>query len=298
MVYLFDVAAYFILLRETLECTIILAVLYGFIDKLVPNDTTLSRKFKRQILFGTLAGLGVSLILGAIFIVVFYVISKNLWEESEMLWEGIFALIACIVITIMAFSMVKVAKWKKKWEDKLEASTTKYLENQNKGEKMTLFFLPFTVICREGVETIIFIAGIGYNESPTGLPIPVICGMLSGVLIGYFIYKGSHVMTLKLFFGTMTALLFFIAAGLFSTSIHEFEEYTENENFVWKLECCSPDTNYGWKIANVIFGWREEATVGTLVGYITYWVVTIIGLLYLRTKKETDPEKLDRKSVV
>lgn len=86
MVYLFDVPAYFILLRETLEATIILAVLLGFIDKLVLNDETVRKKLKRQIWYGTAAGLGVSLLIGAIFIGIFYTIKKNLWEESEAAW--------------------------------------------------------------------------------------------------------------------------------------------------------------------------------------------------------------------
>jgi high-affinity iron transporter len=86
MVYLFDVPAYFILLRETLEATIILAVLLGFIDKLVLDDESVRKKLKRQIWYGTAAGLGVSLLIGAIFIGIFYTIKRNLWEESEAAW--------------------------------------------------------------------------------------------------------------------------------------------------------------------------------------------------------------------
>ncbi len=87
MVYLFDVPAYFILLRETLEFTIILAVLLGFIDKLIPEENNELRKtLKRQIWIGTGAGILFSLVLGAIFIAVFYTVAKNLWEESEPAW--------------------------------------------------------------------------------------------------------------------------------------------------------------------------------------------------------------------
>jgi high-affinity iron transporter len=86
MVYLFDVPAYFILLRETLEVTIILAVLLGFIDKMLPDNEPLRKKLRKQIWIGAAAGLGVSLAIGAIFIIVFYVVNKNLWEESEPAW--------------------------------------------------------------------------------------------------------------------------------------------------------------------------------------------------------------------
>ncbi|CAG8639354.1 1447_t:CDS:1, partial [Acaulospora morrowiae] len=78
MVYLFDVPAYFILLRETLEVTIILAVLLGFIDKLVPEqENGLRRRMKKQIWIGTACGLLVSLVIGAVFITIFYTLARN-----------------------------------------------------------------------------------------------------------------------------------------------------------------------------------------------------------------------------
>ena len=86
MAYIFDVPAYFILLRETLEVTIILAVLLGFIDNLSLGNEQLKKKFKKQIWIGSAAGLGVSLVIGVIFIVVFYAVKRNLWEDSESAW--------------------------------------------------------------------------------------------------------------------------------------------------------------------------------------------------------------------
>jgi len=280
MVYLFDVPAYFILLRETLEVTIIFAVLYGFVNKLDVDDA-LKKKFKKQIWIGTAAGLGVSLLIGAIFIIVFYTIKRDLWEDSEAIWEGIFSLIASVVITAMSLSMVRVQQWRSKWENKLKNATDQYIKKHERGNKWALILLPFTVVLREAVESIVFIAGIGFNQPASGLPIPVITGILSGFLIGYIIYKGSHKISLRVFFGITTTLLLFIAAGLFSSSIHEFEEATENEHVIWELECCSPKKNRFWDIMNKIFGWRNEATVGTTVGYFTYWFVVALIVSYL-----------------
>lgn len=288
MVYLFDVPAYFILLRETLEVTIIFAVLLGFIDKL-DVDNVLKKHFKKQIWIGTAAGLVVSLLIGAIFIIVFYTIKKDLWEDSEAIWEGVFSLIASTVITAMSLSMVRVQQWRIKWENKLKDATDQYLKKHERGNKWALILLPFTVVCREAVESIVFIAGIGFNQPASGLPIPVITGILTGFLLGYIIYKGSHKISLRVFFGITTTLLLFIAAGLFSSSIHEFEEATENEHVIWELECCNPETNRFWDIMNNLFGWRNEATVGTTVGYFMYWFVValIVSYLIYRERKRT-----------
>jgi len=318
MVYLFDVPAYFVLLRETLECTIILAVLLGFIDKLIPDDSVLRKKLKKQIWFGTAAGLGVSLLIGASFIGVFYTIGKNLWEDSEPAWEGAFCLIASVCISIMAISMLRVNQWRAKWENKLKEATEKYLEKHERGNKWALVFLPFTVVCREAVETFVFIGGIGFQRPATGLPIPVITGIISGFLIGFIIYKGSHKMSMNLFFNISTVLLLFIAAGLFSSAIHELQEATEaheeeeeegeesHEGIVWKLDCCNPKNNHFWSIMKTIFGWTNEATVGPTVGYFVYWLFIGLVASYMwyrekRNKKNSsndlsiDIEKSDEK---
>ncbi|CAG8786205.1 7330_t:CDS:2 [Dentiscutata erythropus] len=201
MVYLFDIPAYFILLREMLEITIILAVLLGLIDKFLPDDKdiALRKLLKKQIWIGSLSGLLVSLLIGGAFIIVFYIVAKNLWEESEAAWEGAFSLIASVVITIMALTMIRVQHWKAKWENKLQNVTETYLERHNKGNKWALILLPFTVILREALETI-----VGYNRDATGLPIPVITGIATGFVIGWLIYRGSHTFSLTIFFVTTT----------------------------------------------------------------------------------------------
>ncbi|CAG8795029.1 17110_t:CDS:2 [Cetraspora pellucida] len=301
MVYLFDIPAYFIILRETLEVTIILAVLLGFIDNLLPDDKdiALRKQFKKQLWIGSLLGLIVSLLLGGIFIAVFYTAARNLWNESEPAWgefitnEGTFSLIATIVITIMSLSMLRVQQWKKKWENKLQGATELYLERHNKGNKWALILLPFTVICREALESIVFIAGVGYDKDASGLPIPIITGLITGFFIGWLIYKGSHTISLKIFFIATTTLLLFIAAGLFSRAVYEFHEISGAQKIVvWQLNCCDPEgeNEYFWAIMGAIFGWRNVATVDSTVSYFVYWFVIIIAsvIIIIRGKKADD----------
>ncbi|CAG8614929.1 14123_t:CDS:2, partial [Funneliformis mosseae] len=266
---------------ETLEVTIVLAVLLGFIDKLIPEEKSLlKKKLIRQILIGTVAGLGVSIILGVVFIIVFYSIARNLWKDSGAAWEGTFSLIATIVLTLVALSMVQVQQWRIKWEGRLKHATEQYLKRHEQGNRWALILLPFSVICRETVESIVFIAGVGLDKPSSGFPIPIILGIMSGLSIGYLIYKGSNILPVTLFFAITTTLLLFIAAGFFSTSIHEFQESMgANEQVLWELECCDPKTNEFWGIMKTLFGWRSKATLGTTVGYFVYWFA--IGLLVM-----------------
>ncbi|CAG8575639.1 52_t:CDS:2 [Acaulospora morrowiae] len=295
MVYLFDVPAYFILLRETLEATIILSVLLSFIDKLVPEQD-LRISMKKQIWIGAASGLFISLVIGAAFIGIFYTLSRNLWEDSEKIWEGAFSLVASIVITIMALSMIKITHWKKKWERKLLGATKSYLQESNKGSKFSLIFLPFTTVCREALESVVFMAGIGFGKPATGLPIPIILGILTGFIIGWLIFRGSHMVSLRIFLICTTIFLLFMAAGLFTTSIDEFQEATNHPGIqLWSLNCCDPENDDFWQIMHAIFGWDNESTVGTFLGYFIYWIVVIIAMLIIRRRaaKKEDLENPD-----
>jgi high-affinity iron transporter len=298
MVQLFSVPAFFILFRETLEASIILSVMLVLLGKIV-DDPVVRRRMQRHVWMGVVTGVALSLVAATIFISLYYTVAKHAWENSEPLWEGILGLIAVILITVMAFSMVRVDTWRAKWEKKLTKVTLETLnkqqagalEVQSKRSKYALFLLPLSVVVREGVEAVIFLGGVGLDGSGTAVPIPAVVGALCGVLTGYLLYKGGSHVGFKWFLLGSSVLLLLIAAGLFSGSVHEFEEYTDNEHFLWQLHCCHQEKDGIWKILNAIFGWRDEATVGTLVSYICYWVFVAFTFALLRMKWKRDAER-------
>ncbi len=87
MIYLFDVPAFFIIFRETLECTLILSVLLGYIDKMIPMENReLKQSLRKRIWIGVCIGIILSLVIGAIFIGVFYAVA-NSRTKSEEIWS-------------------------------------------------------------------------------------------------------------------------------------------------------------------------------------------------------------------
>ncbi|KAH7387650.1 hypothetical protein KP509_16G034600 [Ceratopteris richardii] len=300
MVQIFSVPAFFILFRETLEASIVLSVMLTLIDKIV-EDRNSRRTMKRKAWAGVVSGVALSLAAAAIFLSLYYTVAKKAWEKSEPLWEGVLGLIAVVLITLMAFSMIRVDTWREKWERKLTKVTVDAVNEQEvnpehevgrQRSKWALFLIPFTVVVREGVEAVIFLGGIGLEGSGTAYPLPAVIGGACGVIVGYVLYKGGGRVALKAFLGAATLLLFVIAAGLFAGSVHELEEYTDNEHFLWKLRCCDPEGNNGWSLLQALVGWRNEATRGTLSAYIVYWVFVIVALLLLRCKWSRESGRL------
>ena len=49
---------------------------------------------------GSLLGFVICLCLGAAFIAVWYTLAKDIWGIAENIWEGVFCLIASILITV------------------------------------------------------------------------------------------------------------------------------------------------------------------------------------------------------
>ena len=127
----------------------------------------------------------------------FYGLESNSFSVTEEIWEGVFALIASLIITAMGAVLLRVSKLQDKWRVKL----AKALEardhfkgiNGNRlkhwGEKYAMFLLPFVTVLREGLEAVVFIGGVGVGSPASAFPIPVITGIGAGVLVGFLIYK-------------------------------------------------------------------------------------------------------------
>jgi high-affinity iron transporter len=146
---------------------------------------------------GVAIGVVISLIIAGAFIGTFYKLGKNHWAPTEYIWEGTFALLASIIITLMGAALLRVSKMQEKWRVKLaKAMQPKGVTGESSGgrfkrwsEKYAMFILPLVTVLREGIEAVVFIAGVSFSAAPTSIPLPVFIGILAGSIVGYIIYK-------------------------------------------------------------------------------------------------------------
>ncbi|KAK4228991.1 iron permease FTR1/Fip1/EfeU [Podospora fimiseda] len=315
MPQVFSLPIFLVTFREALETVIIVSVLLAFLKQTLSTyHPATHKKLVRQVWLGTALGILLSLIVGAALIGVFYTLGTNHWESSELNYEGSFALIASVIITIVGFALLRIGKMQEKWRNKIIAA----LENNEieksglRGslkrwmEKYAMFALPFVTVLREGIEAIVFIAGVTFSAPATSVPLAVVVGIAVGVLVGWALYKSGSTTKLKLFLVLSTCLLYLVAAGLFSRAVWSFEQQKWNEvvggdaaetgegpgsydidSSVWHVNCCSPSFNggSGWGFLNAIFGWTNSATYGSVISYNLYWLFVIIGFLVMRFKE-------------
>lgn len=147
--------------------------------------------------YGAAGGLLVCLIVGGGLIGAFYGLGKDKWANTENYWEGSFAIFASIVISIMGAALLRVAKMQEKWRVKLAKALEENAANSGGKkrafkqwcEKYAMFMLPFITVCREGLEAIVFIAGVSFSSPASAVPLPVFTGLIAGACVGYIIYK-------------------------------------------------------------------------------------------------------------
>ncbi|KXS12723.1 iron permease FTR1 [Gonapodya prolifera JEL478] len=276
-------------------------------------DAVLLRRLKFQIFAGAFTGLFIAFAIGAAFLAVFYLEVNDLWGAAEDLWEGIFSLVASFLIWVMGLTMLRMDRAKIKWRLKLrkafaaktgtEAGPGSKIKS-SRSSKYALFLLPCITVLREGLEAVVFVGGVSLGQSASSIPIAAIVGAVCGLLIGFFIYKSSSRLNLSIFLVVSTALLLLLGAGLFSKAIGDFERYKYNSMVgadvaeagdgpgsysvhgnVWHLNCCNPENktgSYGWAVFNAVLGWTHNATIGSILSYILYWLSVVFALVYMK----------------
>ncbi|KAG8755297.1 high-affinity iron permease [Serendipita sp. 396] len=273
------------------------------------------KKMRIQIFAGALAGLFVALAIGAAFIAVWFTQVRDLFGANEEVWEGVFNLIASILIFVMGLTMLRIDTAKKRWRVKIEAAfaakanskLTETDKREGKGVKFVLFTLPFITVMREGLEAVVFIGGVSLGQQATAIPIAAIVGLLVGLIIGFIIYKSSSRLGLSIFLIVSTWFLLLVGSGLFSKAVGNFQQDKFNkivggdvaeagtgpgsysvQGNIWHLNCCSPEDKFnskGWGIFAALFGWSNDGSVGTVLAYIFYWWAAIVALVYMKWRE-------------
>lgn len=149
-------------------------------------------------------GLFICLVIGAGMIGAFYTINQDYFSNTEDIWEGVFGIIASVIISLMGAALLRVNKMQAKWRVKLmvalEAKEKREMQwssansimrrTKEWSEKYVMFLLPFITVLREGLEAVVYIGGVSLTGLPaSSFPLAVFCGILCGSFIGYLIYK-------------------------------------------------------------------------------------------------------------
>src|SRR5437588_11658106 len=229
--------AFIVTLREGVEAALIVGITLAYLAKIGRNDL-------RKSVYAALA----SAFVGSIGVAV--LLSRTRWNQD--IFEGWIMLAAAFfVVTMIIFMMKTGRKLKGQIEGKVGLLA---------GEDawLGLFFFVFLMVLREGVETVLILSAVTLNTSELLNFIGTLLGVAAAVLFGVMFVKGSVRINLQKFFRVTTVILFFVAAQLIISGLHEL-----SENGVL------PSSK------------RELAIIGPIVRNDLFFFVTILALAAL-----------------
>src|SRR5215472_15999686 len=166
--------------------------------------------------------------------------------------EGWVMLLAAVMVTGMILFMMRTArKLKGEIESKVESLA-------GAGSQWGLFGFIFLMVFREGVETVVILSGVTLSSSELMSFLGTLLGVALAVVFGVMFVKGSVRIDLRKFFRVTTVILFFVAAQLLISGLHELSESSVLP------------TNK-----------REMALIGPIVRNDSFFPVTMLALVAL-----------------
>lgn len=202
-------AALLVTLREGLEAALIISILLAYLKQLERYDGS------RRVWEGTVAAIGVSIIVGWII----FAVGAEFEGRAEQIFEGVVSLTAVVVLTWMIFFMRKAGS-------KMRSELQERVDSALKTGGVALGLLAFVVVLREGIETALFLFGTDQatGDSKAATLVGGLIGLAVAAVLGYLIYQGGIHLDLRIFFKVTGALLLVVAAGLLAFSVHELQE--------------------------------------------------------------------------
>jgi high-affinity iron transporter len=243
--------AFIITLREGVEAALIVGITLAYLNKIQRTD--LRKSVYAALAAALVASIGVAIALSRLDL------NEDIFEGWVMLGAAFF------VVTMIIFMMRTGKKLKGEIEGKIGSLA-------GRGSQIGVFLFVFLMVLREGGETVLILSAVKLESTALMSFIGTLLGVFAAVLFGVMFIKGSVRINLQKFFRFTTVILFFVAAQLVISGLHEL-----SENGVL------PSSK------------REMALIGPIVTNEWFFFVTIValaGLMVLFDARRRQPQAL------
>ncbi|HUK26072.1 MAG TPA: Fe-S-containing protein [Terriglobales bacterium] len=195
--------AFIVTLREGVEAALIVGITLAYLAKIGRPD--LRKSVYAALVSAFVASIGVAILL-----------SHTAWNED--IFEGWVMLAAAFfVITMIVFMMKTGRKLKGQIEGKIGTLA-------GEGSRIGLFLFVFLMVLREGAETVLILGAVSLNSTELLSFLGTLLGVIAAIAFGVMFVKGSVRINLQKFFRVTTVILYFVAAQLIVSGLHELSE--------------------------------------------------------------------------
>jgi high-affinity iron transporter len=249
------IAAFILFLREGLEASLIVSILFSALRQLGQMQQA------RAVWAGVILAIAGSLLGG---IALYITIHEYDGSTFQTIFETITYVLAVILLTAMTFWMQKNSRSMKK-DITARASIA--------GSAFGLGLLAFTTVGREGLETAIFTLAFAFQTSGPLLLLGALLGLLVSVGLCFLIYKLGYRLDYRLFFRVMGIILLIFAAGLLGDAIQNMQElgwFAFGTTPLWNTANFISESSTLGDILHTFLGYAEAPTVLQSTLYLLY----------------------------
>lgn len=271
------ISSFIITFRETLEAALVVGIVLSYLSK------TQRTQHNNVVYLGVASAIVASLI-GAF---LFNVLAGGFEGRAEQIFEGAAMCFAVIMLTYIILWMMNQKHIATELHQKVEIEL-------NEQHKVGLFLVVFASVLREGIETVIFLGATTFVSAGQNNIFGALLGIVTVIIISYLIFIAGKKINIKKFFNITSVFLILFAAGLVSSSIHEFQEaeiLPETIEHVWDL---NPQVNidgtfplmhqegFIGSILHSLIGYDASPSLLQVIGYLTY--ISLIIILWINIK--------------
>lgn len=196
-------SALVVTLREGVEAALIVGITLVYLTKIGRPE------LRRTVYWALIAAL-IGSVAGAV------VLSYAPINQDKI--EGWIMLVAAVFVVSMVIFMMRTAR---KLKGEIESRVGSLAGT---GSQWGLFAFVFLMVFREGIETVAILAGVSLNSTELMSFLGTLLGVALAVVFGVMFVKGSVRIDLRKFFRVTTVILFFVAAQLVLSGLHELSE--------------------------------------------------------------------------
>ncbi|MDP3765592.1 MAG: FTR1 family protein [Nanoarchaeota archaeon] len=265
-------SSFIITFRETLEAALVVGIILAYLIKIKKE------KYNNIVYLGIVSAV-IASIIGAF---LFNMLAGGFTGRAEEIFEGIAMLFAAFLITFMIIWMLNQKHIVVDLHKKVDKEVGEH-------HRAGLFFLVFTSVFREGIETVIFLGAATFASAENNI-VGALLGIIAAIILGYAMFIWSKKINIKVFFNVTSILLILFAAGLVAHGIHEFEEaklLNPIIEHVWDVNPAAPLAEKGiypslhengivGSFLKGMFGYNGNPSLLEVLSYFGYLIVIFL----------------------
>lgn len=265
---------YLIGLREGVEAALIVSILLAYLA--ATGRTSLQSHVWRGVGVAVLFSIGIASTL--------QVISAELSEQVEPLFTGVMSVVAVGFVTWMVFWMKRTARTiAADLRSRLDAAAVG-------GSVVAVAGMAFAAVAREGTETAVFFWAAARAAGQQGPAlVGLVLGLATAVVFGWVLYRSTRRVNLHRLFKVTGVMLVFVAAGVLSYGVHEFQEMgvmPGGDAVVLDLTQWIPEGSVAAVLASGLFNLHAQTTALQVAAYLGYVAAVLPLLLRTRTSQQ------------